>query len=113
MRLPNAEHAVVDEAKVREYLLSTEHPAGRFKARFFRALGYSAPQWTLLRDALLTHARTGEAESDPVSAYGLRFRIRAILEGPAGRSGVVVSIWLVGATDNRPRFVTAFPGGRP
>ncbi len=52
MRLPNAEYAVVDKAKVREYLLSTEHPVGRFKARFFRAHCYSTTEWTLLRDAL-------------------------------------------------------------
>jgi hypothetical protein len=41
MKLPAAESAIIDEAKVREYLLSTEHPVGRFKARFFIGLGYS------------------------------------------------------------------------
>ena len=40
MKLPNAARAIVDEAKVRDYLLSPEHPVGRFKARVFRAAGY-------------------------------------------------------------------------
>ena len=37
MKLPRAEHAVVEDAKVRDYLLSREHPVGRFKAAFFGA----------------------------------------------------------------------------
>ncbi|GJG85381.1 hypothetical protein tb265_05620 [Gemmatimonadetes bacterium T265] len=39
MKLPNAERAVVDPAKVRDYLLSPDHPVGESKARFFATLG--------------------------------------------------------------------------
>ncbi|TVQ42895.1 MAG: hypothetical protein EA370_00040 [Wenzhouxiangella sp.] len=38
--LPNPEQAVVDERKIRDYLLSPVHAVGRHKAQFFRALGY-------------------------------------------------------------------------
>ena len=41
MLLPGADRAIVDAAKVRDYLLSPEHPVGRFKAVFFGALGYT------------------------------------------------------------------------
>ena len=34
MLLPNAQGAIIDEAKLRDYLLSEVHPVGRFKARF-------------------------------------------------------------------------------
>lgn len=44
MRLPAADRAYVDPAKVRDYLLSPVHPEGQFKAAFFRALGYSRAQ---------------------------------------------------------------------
>ncbi len=37
MRLPNAERAVVDIAKLRDYCLNFEHPRGRHKARVFAA----------------------------------------------------------------------------
>jgi hypothetical protein len=50
--LPNAEHAEIDAAKLRHYLLSRTHPVGRFKARFFTALGFSAEQYPLLDTAL-------------------------------------------------------------
>ena len=35
MRLPNAELAIIDPKKIRDYLLSSVHPVGRFKAHFF------------------------------------------------------------------------------
>lgn len=45
MSLPNADRAIVDPAKVRDYLLSASHPVGRFKAAFFLSLGYSEDRW--------------------------------------------------------------------
>ena len=110
MQLPNAEHAVVDEVKIRAYLLSAEHPVGRFKAAFFRGLGYGAEDWPLLQSALVAHAMTGAALPEPTSAYGQKFRIRAMLQGLGGRSALVVSIWIIRAGEDLPRFVTAFPG---
>ena len=110
MQLPNAAHAIVDEAKIRAYLLSVEHPVGRFKAAFFRALGYSPEDWPFLQSALVTHASAGEALPEPTSAYGQKFRIRAMLQGPSGQSALVVSVWIIRAGEDLPRFVTAFPG---
>ena len=51
--LPNAAKAVIDSAKVRDYLLSSSHPIGRFKQPFFAALGYSRDQWQQLEADLL------------------------------------------------------------
>jgi len=39
-KVPNHDRAVIDERKVRDYLLSPVHPIGRHKARFFYRLGY-------------------------------------------------------------------------
>lgn len=81
MRLPNADRAVVEDAKVRDYLLSSSHPVGRFKSVFFIALGFSSEQWLLLRDTLLDLARAGDAVPGQPSPFGLKFEIRAILTG--------------------------------
>jgi len=45
--LPNADEAVIEPAKLRDYLLSTTHPLGRFKARFLGAprAGETAPRF--------------------------------------------------------------------
>ncbi len=111
MRLPNAERAIVDEAKVRRYLLSAEHPVGRFKAAFFRRLGFTDANWPELQQALLSFAASADATLDSTSAYGRKFRVRAMLQGPTGRAISVVSVWIVRSGEDVPRFVTAFPGG--
>ena len=49
MKLPNAAQALIEPAKVRDYLLSPAHPVGRFKAAFFVSLGYSQSEWEKAR----------------------------------------------------------------
>jgi hypothetical protein len=110
MHLPNRDHAVVDEAKVRDYLLSPSHPVGRFKAVFFHALGFSQQDWTALRDALLGLARAGDVTPGQPSAFGQKFEIHATLHGPSGRTASVVTVWMVPNGFDLPHFVTAFPG---
>ena len=112
MLLPNAEEASIDPEKLRDYVLSHEHPHGRFKARFFNALGFRADQWQEFESALRTQHLTQDAETVPVVAEGQKFRIRATLAGPEGESAMVVSIWFIRPGEAAPRFVTAFPGGR-
>jgi hypothetical protein len=51
MRLPAAQLAIVEAAKIRDYLLSLEHPVGRYKASFFTALGYTREDWQRLEAA--------------------------------------------------------------
>jgi hypothetical protein len=112
VQLPNAAHAVVEPEKVRDYLLSPEHPVGRAKARFFTALGFRRAEWPALQAALLAHGRHGEAAPVP-SAYGRKFAVRGILQAPGGRQAAVVTVWIVPAGQESPRLVTAYPGGGP
>jgi hypothetical protein len=109
MSLPNAEGAIVDAAKIRDYLLSTAHPVGRFKAAFFVSLGYSADRWEVLRDDILALARTGVAAPGEPSPYGRKFELDGILTGPSGRSAAVGTVWVLRTGEQFPRFVTAFP----
>ena len=93
MLLPNAERAEIDAAKLRGYLLSPTHPIGRFKARFFAALGYSADEWQTLEADLRIQHLSQDAEPGTVTPYGQPYTIRAILKGPNGESAFVASIW--------------------
>jgi len=108
--LPNPDRAVIDDAKVRDYLLSPSHPVGRFKSVFFSALGFSQANWQLLRDALLELSRSDAAVPGRPSPFGQKFEVRAILQGPSGRQAEVVTVWLVSIGEDFARFVTAFPG---
>lgn len=110
MLLPNAERAIIDRTKLEDYLLSFSHPVGRFKARFFAGLGFSADRWDGLEQALRAQHLGQDAEAGVPDDFGQPFTIRAILQGPTGRSAVVVSVWFLRAGEAQPRFVTAYPG---
>jgi hypothetical protein len=107
--LPNGEHAVVDAAKVRDYLLSSAHPVGRFKAAVFLALGYTAESWPQLQSDLLALGQFGEARPGQTSLYGQKYEVSGILSGPNGRQAVFTTVWLVRPGESNPRFITAFP----
>ena len=112
MKLPGAERAIVEPPKVRDYLLSFEHPVGRSKARFFAALGFHRDRWAELQRALLSLAQNGEAELDPATEFGQKYVVRGMLEGPAGRAAMIVSAWIILLGENVPRLITAYPGDR-
>ena len=108
MRLPNGDRAEVALEKVRDYLLSSQHPIGRFKARFFRGLGYGPEDWARLAEDLRRVAREGDAQRLE-SPFGDKFSIVASVVGPSGRSASLISIWIVDSERSIPRFVTAYP----
>lgn len=89
MRIPNADRAFINSAKLRDYLLSRSHPVGRFKALFFLALGYSAESWRQLESDLRSQHLSREATVEESSVYGQKYTIRATLVGPSGQSAEV------------------------
>ncbi len=107
--LPAAERAYIDPAKVQDYLLSSVHPVGRFKAVVFQALGYKTDEWEKLRDDLLALARTTEAIPGQGSAFGQKYEVSGTLRGPNGREARFTCVWLVAVDAEAPRFITAFP----
>jgi hypothetical protein len=108
--LPSGDRATIDPAKLRDYLLSLTHPIGRFKARFFAALGFAPERWRELEEAFRVQHLTQDAEPAGTVAAGQKYAIRATLNGPNGQSAVVVSVWFIPASGMAPRFVTAYPG---
>jgi len=110
MKLPAAERAVIAPAKIRDYLLSTSHPVGRFKAPFFASLGYTNANWRRLEEDLRDLAVSGDAELGKRSPYGQKYEIRGTLNGPSGRSAEVLTVWIILFGGDAPQFVTAFPG---
>lgn len=109
MRLPHADRAVVDERKVRDYLLSRSHPIGRFKASFFARAGFEAENWRDLASQLRELAMRGDATRGEVSEYGVKYMISGILKGPQGLNLEVTTVWLVPTKGGAPRLVTVYP----
>ena len=113
MLLLEAGRAEIDPVKLRDYLLSLTHPVGRFKARFFGALGYTADRWWELEADLRGQHLTQDAEPGETGPFGQTFTIRANLKGPNGQSAVVLSVWFISRAGGPARFVTAYPGDTP
>jgi hypothetical protein len=109
MILPGANRAVVDEVKVRAYLLSHTHVVGQAKARFFARLGFSAHRWQELQTQLLILAQYSAAEAGVRSPFGQKYLVRGIIRGPNGRTAAVQSVWIIRAGESVPRLVTAIP----
>ena len=110
MRLQDADQAVIDPRKLHGYVLSRTHPVGRFKARFFGALGYTAERWQEFETDLRAQHLVQDAELSESLPAGNIFTIRAILKGRNGQSAAVLSVWFAPAVGGPPRFVTAYPG---
>lgn len=74
-RLPHLDRAVVPEAKIVDYLLSTSHSSGRAKARFLQAFGFNARDWHVLRKAIIVHAGANDVTTSHQSQFGTRYEL--------------------------------------
>lgn len=69
--IPNAENAVVDIRKLRDYCLSPEHDDGKHKARLFLSiLGMTADNAEELRQILLEVIKNHEARLGRQDEFG-------------------------------------------
>ena len=109
MQVPNDGSAIVDERKVRDYLLSSSHPVGRYKARFFASLGYEHNDAARLVSDLLA-ILANEVSNTVVNDYGTKYVVPGELTAPDGTSKSVVTVWIILEGENVPRLVTAYPG---
>jgi hypothetical protein len=106
--MPNADRAVVDLVKVRDYCLNPEHPRGRHKARVFAsALGFTASNATDLRDLLLAAAQTRDPTLGDADEYGQRYILDFPARGPAGQAAVR-STWIVRTGEDFPRLTSCY-----
>ncbi len=112
MKLP-AEDAIIAPAKLRDYLLSEEHPDGRSKARYLARLGYSRAEWGRLDRDLREQILPLKARPVRESPWGSKYEILGVLKGPSGRAAWIRSIWIVLRRETRPRLVTLMPWNEP
>ena len=105
--LPNAEHAMVQLSKLRDYVLNPQHPEGRHKARVFRsALGLIVDDAEELQRALLQAARLHEALPAGNDQFGSRYRVDFEMVRQS-RSARIRSLWIV-TPDNIPRLTSCY-----
>ena len=108
MRLPNAENAVVDLDKLRDYVLDPDHPRGRHKARVFAsALGITKDDAEHLRDAILAATFTSDAVATTHNGYGQRYVLDFAMDWRT-KQAVVRTTWIMLDNEDFPRLTSSY-----
>src|SRR5437868_15166967 len=108
MKLPNAERAVVNIAKLRDYSLSPQYEPGKHKARVFKAaLGLTAGDAEWLREKILAALQSEEAVARPPSPFGVNFAVDILIERE-GRKALVRTAWIIEYGTDFPRLTSCY-----
>jgi hypothetical protein len=112
MKLPNAENAVVDIAKLRDYCLNPDHPKGKHKARaFLGKLGLERNDAELLRQSILEGILKAEAIEEEATEYGRRFVVDFEIQRGVGviwYTAVVRTAWIIRSDEDFPRLSSCY-----
>lgn len=109
MKLENKEYAYIPLAKLLDYLLSETHPVGKSKAKYLRSLGFNEANINLLKEGLLSIARSEDVNDVIPSSHGVKYVIDGTLQTPMGVIIKLRTIWAIDKDMDRPRFITAYP----
>jgi hypothetical protein len=109
VKLPDAVRAIVDRAKIVEYLLNAAHPDNGGKAMFFLRSGFSSANPDELATALRKVAANGDVVVHTESLHGNKYVVDGRLESPAGGRPFVRTVWIIDRGTDVPRLVTAYP----
>lgn len=94
MVLPQNDNVLIPRKKLIDYILSETHATGKFKAKYFRSLGFDEANISLF------------IESSP---YGTKYVIDGDLKTPSKRTVRVRTVWVIEKGQKRPRFITVYP----
>jgi hypothetical protein len=108
VKLPNAELAVVDIAKLHEYSLSQTHSEGKHKARVFAAsLGFTTADAERLRVMILKAVLMHEAIQGAQDEHGTRYIVDFETQGL--RDGVTIrTAWIIDEGETIPRLISCY-----
>ena len=105
--LRNADRAIIEEQKLRDYLLNPDNPNNGGKWRVFFAIGYRPESWEILETDLRQQHLTQEAEFSRATPHGDRYKIAAVLHGPRG-SANIESVWQFDVGSEVARLISAY-----
>lgn len=108
MKLPYADQAIIDIAKLRDYSLNLLHPEGKHKARVFAsALGFSAADAETLRKMIVSAISKEDAVTGLGDEHGQRYIVDFATEGLRGMVKVRTA-WMIDRGETTPRLVSCY-----
>lgn len=109
LKLPNSHLAIVERAKICDYLLNSAHRFGASKARFFQQFGFILDDWEVLAVAIKNHGAQNEVVNVKETGFGPRYEVDGELVAPDGRRPRVRTVWQMDEGQDAPRLITAYP----
>lgn len=108
-KLPHAEAAYVERAKIVSCLLNPAHRDGRGKSDFFRHVGFTDSRWLELAAGLRKIAQANRVKQAVTTEFGINYVDEGELETPVGRRVWVRTVWEITPERPAPRLITAYP----
>jgi hypothetical protein len=109
MLIPNADNAIVDIRKLRDYCLNAEHDDGKHKARLFSSiLGMTADNADELRRTLLEIVKTHQAQLGRCDRFGQRYTVDFEVAWQ-NRNAILRSGWIIENGSSVPKLTTCYP----
>ena len=107
--LKNAQRAIIEERKIRDYVLNRDHPRGGSKAR---AIAAATGLGRLQHADLVRQIRQGilEHDAEVIGEYEGRplYRVDVTIAGPKGMMRLRTG-WIYEVDEDAPRLTTAYP----
>lgn len=108
MKLPNAENAFIDDAKLVDYCLNFEHLEGKLKALVFeKKLGITAEIFFVLKNEILEAVHFAEAVLKREDNFGRYFQVDFDLSY-LDKTACVRTAWIVRKNENFPRLTSCY-----
>jgi hypothetical protein len=108
MIVPNAENAVVDIRKLRDYCLNPNYEIGKHKARVFDvALDLTIENAEELREALLSAVKANSARTGKFDKFGQRYTVDFEMKH-SNRKATIRSGWIIETNAGFPQLTTCF-----
>lgn len=108
MKLPNSKNVSIPKEKLTKYVLSETHSVGKFKAKFFRKLGFNETNVNSFEESLRAIAPK-EVKEEISTAYGTKYLIDGEIKTPSGKVIKVRTVWILEGGQKKPRFITVYP----
>ena len=108
MKLPNADNAVIDLKKLRDYCLNPTHPRGKHKARVFQSLlGITQNDAEILRVKILEGIASHDCLIGEVDIYGKRYGVDFQVD-VKGRNTLIRTTWIIKNKEDFPRLTSCY-----
>ncbi len=109
MKLPYRQNVTIPTEKLTEYLLSETHAVGKFKAKFFKSIGFDMTNAYALSKAIITIAKSEEVKEIISTPHGKKYIIDGQLLGLTGKMVRIRTVWIIEAEQMQSSFVTTYP----